>query len=196
MIQVIDPDTVIADLKKSEKVVKIKLAKANLGGANITWIQPLGEGSVFSEFNKSYGDGAMSLVYRLGNEDVLRKELNRLAAVGVEVKEEISIDTEKGELNYVLMDTRDEGKFYLGYTCRKDDTKMMQELASENLHDMQLNQYAFAIRNGTMKNLLQLSGKRSDSLSLRSIILNWGINIIMVVLWIMTLSRAGKGRAI
>jgi len=149
--QVIDLDTVIADLTKSGKVVKLKLAKANLGGANITWIQPLGEGSIFSEFNRSYGDGAMSLVHRMDNNAELQEEIVRLSGIDLEVKEEIRIETEKGDLYYVLMDTRDEGTFYLGYTWGDEDTKIMQELTSANLHGMQLNQYAFAISNGNEK---------------------------------------------
>ena len=58
------------------------MAKANLGGANITWIQPLGEGSVFSAFHSSYGDGAMSLVHRFETNDALQAEINRLSRSG------------------------------------------------------------------------------------------------------------------
>ncbi|HAQ19172.1 MAG TPA: hypothetical protein DCR40_08070 [Prolixibacteraceae bacterium] len=144
--QVIRFDTVVAEFKKTGKTVKIRLAKANLGGANITWIQPLGEKSVFSEFNHSYGDGAMSLVHRLKSNEALQAELNRLNRIGLEIKEEINIVTKEGSLNYVLVDTRNEGKYYLGYTYGDEDLKIMQKLSSENLHNMKINQYAFAIR--------------------------------------------------
>jgi hypothetical protein len=149
--QIINLDTVNANLKKSGKTVKIKLARANLGGANITWIQPLEGESVFSEFNRSYGDGAMSLVHRLDNIDALQDELNRLSGLGVKVKEEISIETDKGNLYYVLMDTRDEGKYYLGYTCGDEDLQMIQGLTSENRLKLKINQYAFALKNGNEK---------------------------------------------
>jgi len=45
-----------------------------------------------------------------------------------------------------LTDTRDQGKYYLGYTVGDDNVKIMQGLSSENLHNLRLNQYAFAIR--------------------------------------------------
>jgi 4-hydroxyphenylpyruvate dioxygenase-like putative hemolysin len=151
--QVINLDTVRANLTKAGKTVKLKLARANLGGANITWIQPLEGESVFSEFNKSYGDGAMSLVHRLdNNKEALQDELKRLSGIGVKVKEEISIETAKeGNLYYVLMDTRDEGKYYLGYTCGNEDLQMIQGLSSENRLNLKINQYAFAIKNGNEK---------------------------------------------
>jgi methylmalonyl-CoA/ethylmalonyl-CoA epimerase len=151
--QVMDLDTVNAELKKSGKTVRLKMAKANLGGANITWIQPLGEGSVFYEFHTLSGNGAMSLVYRMANEKALLDELNRLSEIGLNVKEEIIINTKSGNVNYVLLDTRDEGKYYLGYTWGEEDTKLMQELSSGNEYDMQLNQYAFALRNDNVESV-------------------------------------------
>lgn len=143
--QVIRFDTVVAEFRKTGKTVKIRLAKANLAGANITWIQPLGEESVFSEFNHSYGDGAMSLVHRMKSKEALQAEIKRLNAIGLDIKEEIKILTKEGSLNYVLMDTRNEGKYYLGYTYGDEDLKIMQKLLPENLHDIKINQYAFAI---------------------------------------------------
>jgi methylmalonyl-CoA/ethylmalonyl-CoA epimerase len=145
--QIMDLDTVRAVFNLSGQTVMIKVAKANLGGANITWIQPQGDGSVFDEFLDMYGNGAMSLVYRMESEKALQNELNRLAGLGLEVKEKISIETPKGNMHYVLMDTWEKGKFYLGYTWADESIKLMQELISANLHNMQLNQYAFAIRN-------------------------------------------------
>src|SRR5680860_432518 len=115
-IQVIMLDTVVAELKKTVKPVKIRLAKANFGGANIFWIQPLEEKSVFSEFNNSYGDGAMSLVYRMKSKEALQSELNRLNGIGLDIKEEINIVTKEVNIYYILMDTRNEGKYYRGYT--------------------------------------------------------------------------------
>ena len=144
--QVVMLDTVVAEFKKTGKTMKIRLAKANLGGANITWIQPLSAESVFSEFNNSYGDGAMSLVHRMKSKEALQAEIKRLNGIGLDIKEEIKILTKEGSLNYVLMDTRNEGKYYLGYTYGNEDLKIMQKLSSENLHNMKINQYAFAIR--------------------------------------------------
>src|SRR4030042_1050772 len=151
--QVMDLDTVDAELKESGKSVRLRMAKANLGGANITWIQPLGGESVFYEFHTLYGNGAMSLVYRMANEKALQDELNHLSDIGLSVKEEIIINTKSGNVNYVLIDTRDGGKYYLGYTWGDEDIKLMQQLSSGNQHDMQLNQYAFALRNDNVESV-------------------------------------------
>jgi len=143
--QFLNLDTVDADLKTSGKKVKLKMAKANLGGSNITWIQPLEGESVLTEFHNSYGDGAMSLVHRMESKKALDDELSRLSKIGLNIREEIEIVTNKGDLYYVFMDSRDEGKYYLGYTYGDHGLKMMQELSSENFHNMKINQYAFAI---------------------------------------------------
>jgi hypothetical protein len=152
--QVMDMGTVDVNLKKSRKIVKVRMAKTNLGGAYITWIQPLGDGSVFSEFYDSYGEGAMSLVHRLDSKKSLKSEIKRLSQIGVNVMEEIIIHTDNGDLNYVLMDTRDEGKFYLGLTYGSAEIQKIL-LTSENLHSMKLNQYAFAIRNENTSDVSQ-----------------------------------------
>ena len=145
--QVMDMGTVEVDLIKSKKVVKVRMAKANLGGAHITWIQPLGEGSVFSEFYDSYGEGAMSLVHRLDGKKSLQNEIKRLSRIGVNVKEEMVIQSDNGNLSYILMDTREQGTFYLGLTYGDAEIVMTKDLTAGNLHNMKLNQYAFAIRN-------------------------------------------------
>jgi hypothetical protein len=88
----------------------------------------------------------MSLVHRLDSKKSLKSEIKRLSRIGVNVKEEINIPTDNGDINYVLMDTWDEGMFYLGLTYGNSDIYMTL-LTSENLHSMALNQYAFAIRN-------------------------------------------------
>jgi methylmalonyl-CoA/ethylmalonyl-CoA epimerase len=151
--QVMDMGTVDVNLKKSGKTVKIRMAKANMGGAHITWIQPPGDGSLFSEFYDSYGEGAMSLVHRLDSKKALKSEIKRLSVIGVNVKEEIDILTDYGNLTYYIMDTRDEGTFYLGLTYSDNEIEMTKDLTAENLHNMDLNQYAFAIRNENIQDV-------------------------------------------
>jgi len=144
--QVVGPDTIDAQLLKSGKTVKLRTAMANLGGAHVTWIQPLGGESVFHEFHASYGDGAMSLVHRVENEAALLDESNRLSDIGLGVREEIQLEIRSVNLHYLLMDSRDEGKYILGLTCGDSDAKWMETLSNENLHELRIDQYAFAIR--------------------------------------------------
>ncbi len=125
---------------------KIKLACANLGGAYVNWIQPSGGSSVFQDFLGYNGDGAMSLVHRFSDKKALKKEMKRLAELGIKVFEEITIKTGEGDMDFVLMDTHEDGKFTLGFTSGDSGLKIHKALSAENRNHMKLNQYAFAIR--------------------------------------------------
>jgi hypothetical protein len=143
--QVITLGHVSAELKVEDKSVSLKMATANLGGAYVVWIQPLKNQSIFSRFHDGYGDGAMSLVHRLISREALDAEVQRLAGLGVKVVEEVKIDLKKGNITYVLMNTEDEGKYMIGYTYGDLGESLFEGLHSDNLHDLKINQYAFAI---------------------------------------------------
>lgn len=136
-----------AELNEDSKSVSIKMATANLGGAHIVWIQPLSTQSIFSRFHAAYGDGAMSLVHRLNSRDALDAELERLAGVGIRLREEVRINSKKGNVTYLMMNTEDEGKYMLGYTYGDLGESLFEGLSADNLHDVKINQYAFAINN-------------------------------------------------
>lgn len=138
--------TVEATTKKSGKKIKLKMAQANLGGAIITWIQPLDTKSVFGHFNITYKDGGMGLVYNLGNEQNMRKEVERLKLLGTEVLDEVSIYTTSGNIEYVFMNTRKEGKYILGFTFGDVDKNLTSALTGKNLFAMKHNQYAFVAK--------------------------------------------------
>jgi len=124
----------------------VLLARANLGGAIVNWIQPLEGHSLFHEFREAHGDGAMSLVHRFPGEKELKKEIRRLDVLGIGRMGEITLVTSKGDLEFILMDTGQEGKFILGFTQGRDPMNITEELSRMNRHSMKLNQYAFAIQ--------------------------------------------------
>ncbi len=136
---------IVTVICQNNKKFDVKVAVANLGGAQITWIEPKTGGSVFSDFHNSYGDGAMSLVHQLNSENALRDEVNRLSDVGVKVLDKLTFSTSKGKFELTLMDTQNEGKYILGYTTVETSDKIHAGLTSVNLHNLKLNQYAFAI---------------------------------------------------
>lgn len=144
--QIIDLGEVSAVLTSTKENIKLRMAKANLGGAYITWIQPLEGNSVFKQFHQNYGDGAMGLVHRLENRAALDKEIQRLGSIGIEVTEEVTINTDKGSLKYILMNTLQNGKYVLGYTYGSAEDDIKSSLSSKNHHGMHLNQYAFVIK--------------------------------------------------
>ena len=142
--QVLTLDTLEARLTKADKEILLRLALANLGGAQIAWIQPLNDHSLLYDFLNSHGKGAMSLIHRFAEQDQQESELERLSSLGVDMLEQITIATRQGDLNYTLMDTRSDGKYVLGFTYGEPILRM--GLTSENRHHMKINQYAFAIR--------------------------------------------------
>jgi methylmalonyl-CoA/ethylmalonyl-CoA epimerase len=143
--QIMYLDTVEVNLVGSKNKERVILALANLGGADITWIQPLDGKSVFSRFHDSYGDGALALVHRVVDPKDLKAELSRLRRTGMQVLEEIKITTGKGNLHYFIMDSYDQGKYFLGFVTGNERLDLSKELTAANLHGMRINQYAFAI---------------------------------------------------
>jgi methylmalonyl-CoA/ethylmalonyl-CoA epimerase len=139
--QVIDFGTVEASEKKSGQKIKLKMAQANLGGAIISWIQPLETKSLFAQFNNSYGDGAMSLVYHLNSEEDMQKEVQRLKGIGMDEWDEVAIITPSGTLDYVFMNTRQEGKYVLGYTFGDVDKTITASLTGKNKFAMRQNAF-------------------------------------------------------
>jgi hypothetical protein len=125
---------------------KIRLACANLGGAHVCWIEPLKGGSLFTEFLEENGDGAMSLVHRFSDEEEMGQEVKRLNELGINTLERITLQTGKGDLSFVIMDTREQGKFNLGFTSGENGSEIFQSLEPDNRNGLKLNQYAFAIR--------------------------------------------------
>ena len=126
--------------------VKIRLVCANLAGARVNWVQPLNGKSVFQEFLRKHGDGAISLVHRFSAGEELKKEIGRLEDLGIHVLDDLTIRTGNGDLKFVLMDTQREGKYCLGFTYGESGLEIHQALGAENRNDMKLSQYAFAIR--------------------------------------------------
>ncbi len=144
--QVMDLGKVVVISESTGDKEHIRLVCANLGGAFVNWIQPLDGKSVLQEFHGVYGDGAMSLVHRFADKKEMKKEIERLESLGVDVLDKITIKTGAGDLKFVLMDTESEGKFNLGFTYGDSGSKIHQALSAENRNDLKLNQYAFAIR--------------------------------------------------
>jgi len=123
----------------------VRLVCANLGGAHVNWIQPLDAHSMFNDFIKRNGDGAMSLVHRFATKEELNHEIGRLGDLDVHVLDKITIRTSKGDLEFTLMDTYQGGKYVLGFTNGESGLKIYNNLTAENRDGLKLNQYAFAI---------------------------------------------------
>lgn len=123
-----------------------RLICANLGGAHVNWIQPLEGESIFRTFHEAHGDAAMSLIHRIQDVDELKNEIGRLNELGIETLDKISIKTSEGELAFILMNTEPQGKYILGFTYEDKGQSIQSALCDDNRLKLELNQYAFAIR--------------------------------------------------
>ncbi|MEX2371919.1 MAG: VOC family protein [Bacteroidales bacterium] len=136
----------VIESKKFKNQLTVKMAKANLGGAIVNWIELLDGSSVFHEFRDHYGDGAFSLVHRFSNRQEMKQEIQRLEDRGIQVRDDIVIRTDQESLHLVLMDTEEQGKYTLGFTYNDQGKAAAGKLMAENRHSLKINQYAFAIR--------------------------------------------------
>lgn len=126
--------------------VEARLARANLGGALVNWIQLQEGNSVFHEFHSRYGDGAMALVHRFPDGESMHAEINRLKELGIGLLDEVHLDAGGEDLHFFLMETAAKGKYTLGFTYGRNGLEGAEKLDPVNRHSMRLNQYAFAIR--------------------------------------------------
>lgn len=145
--QVWDLGLVEVESGTTGSIAKVRLVCANLGGAQVNWVQPVEGHSVFDDFLKNKGSGAMSLVHRFSTKEKLRQEIGRLIDLEIKFLDKITLKTREGDLIFALMDTQKEGKYYLGFTYGESGLNIHQSLESENRNHLILNQYAFAIRN-------------------------------------------------
>ena len=93
---------------------RVRVATANLAGAEVHWIQPLDGDGAFAEFLARHGSGIMSLNHRVPSLEALDKEVARLKGLGIPVLQRADVDTGSGLLSVVHMDTEAEGKYVLG----------------------------------------------------------------------------------
>ena len=143
--QFADLEIVSIDSKNIKSKSTARLVRANLGGAQVNWIQPMTGNSVFHEFIRNQGDGAMSLVHRFASSKEMKKEIRRLKDLGVGVAEKMTITAGAAEMEYVFMSTAEKGKYTLGFVHGDQGMETFEDLVAENRNGLKLNQYAFAI---------------------------------------------------
>ena len=144
--------TEIEELKKvkltrhglKEDKGSIKATFAHLGGLKALWIQPKDEGSILSRHLQSNGEGAIALIHRVKDEQELFDITQQLARANIGKIATYTISTQKGDLRYTIMDTKETGKYYLGFVI--DNRKSPASFTGKNKLGLKFNQYAFAIR--------------------------------------------------
>src|SRR5204863_9329173 len=90
----------------NETKAKVRMASGFLGDVRVDWIQPMDGANAFTEFQKKHRSGIFSLVHRVGSQEALEKEKERLQGLGVSM-------LQAGD-HVTYFDTEPEGKYVLG----------------------------------------------------------------------------------
>lgn len=143
--QFADLEIVYIESKKIKSPTTARLVRANLGGAWVNWIQPMTGNSIFHEFIKENGEGAMSLVHRFPSKREMKQEVKRLSNLGVGVADKMTFISGAAEMEYVFLNTAEKGKYTLGFVYENQGMETFEDLEAENRNGLKLNQYAFAI---------------------------------------------------
>ena len=143
--------TEIEELKKVKLVShglkedkgSVKASIAHLGGATALWIQPVSGETIFSRYLSKNGEGAVALIHKVNDQGQLNEVTQQLARANIGKIATYTIETKSGKLNYTIMDTKEQGKYYLGFFI--DERSGAGALSGENQLNMKFSQYAFAI---------------------------------------------------
>lgn len=130
-------------LKENKGTIKASIA--HLGGANALWIQPLSGETIFSKYLNKNGEGAVALIHKVKDNEQLHELTQMLARANIGKIATYTLQTKTGDLKYTIMDTREKGKYYLGFVI--DERTGSNAFEGNNQLNMKFTQYAFAIEN-------------------------------------------------
>ena len=86
-----------------------------LGDLTVDMIQPAeGQENAFTDFLAKHGDGIFSIVHEVPNQEAMTKEIARMSSLGVNVLQQVSVESPSGPITFTYFDTEPNGKFVLG----------------------------------------------------------------------------------
>lgn len=91
-----------------------RVATGSLGGMIIDFVQPAAGANAFTDFLSRRGDGVFAIVHEVASAEDAAREIERMHAVGVEVLQRVTVDTESGPATFTYFDTEPQGKYVLG----------------------------------------------------------------------------------
>ncbi len=123
----------------------VKATFAYLGGAKALWMQPVKGETIFSGYLQRSGEGAVALIHKVKDEAALSAIVQQLARVNIGKIGTYTLQTKSGEMRYTIMDTREQGKYFLGFVI--DQRTDAANYTGNNEVNLKFSQYAFAINN-------------------------------------------------
>jgi catechol 2,3-dioxygenase-like lactoylglutathione lyase family enzyme len=89
--------------------LRMRTASAHLGNARVHWIQPIGEGTAYSDFLASHGDGVHHVGYRVPTVASFERELAHFKQAGVDVVQGGTWKAAAGTGRFAYLDTAPQG---------------------------------------------------------------------------------------
>ncbi len=127
---------------------RMRVALANLAGAQVVWIQPLSGNSAYTEFLAQHRDGVFSLMHRVPTLCAFQNELKRLQGAGLRVLQQGVSDAGDVSVTYAFLDTVKSGKYALGLVHDPSDFSYADtEKTRVASSVVEMNQFAFLARN-------------------------------------------------
>ncbi len=127
----------------SAVTVQVKLARANLAGFQILWIEPVSANNLYTDFLERRGSGILSLNYRLDSLESLQEEAFRMADQGVDPLEKSTLEAAGSVRTVVYLDTDTEGRVGLALVHYSTP---LEALAGKPSIALTPSQYAFIAR--------------------------------------------------
>lgn len=129
---------------------KALMATAILGGLHVIWLQPLKQNGPLAKFIQQYGDGIYCLVHATNGQADLMREVDRMRRNEVLVELRLTVKYKSGVLEYVLFDTRKQGKYQLGLVMGVESSQIfgLGDIGV-NTYNLKFSQFAFAITDPT-----------------------------------------------
>ncbi len=125
---------------------KALMATVSLGGLQVMWLQPLKMKGPLARFNQLHGDAVYSLVYATNGQSDLMREVDRMRRNKIPVQQHLVIKYKNKDLEYVIFDTRRQGKYGLALIPQVEISEIFG-IGSMGFNDfgLEFSQFAFAI---------------------------------------------------
>jgi catechol 2,3-dioxygenase-like lactoylglutathione lyase family enzyme len=95
--------------------IKTQQATGRLGNLAVNFLQPAeGQSNSYIDFLQKHHDGIFSVVHEVPSKDAMDKEIQRMASLGVNVLQQVTVEIDQTPVTYTYFDTEPQGKFVLG----------------------------------------------------------------------------------